>query len=178
MKRVIIVIIMFTLLINILSGAIRSISLVQMNLDDLSDDIQAKDLKSIPFAKEKNIDDVSMNFEDSTSPGLRSGVYNTTELNSTVVEDILDTTKWYVGNTSLTSEYAFKVYNDTLQAVENATETSKSIIDRFFGIFKQVGDDQTDGLVDMFSKILGEAKNLTKSVREMIGDVQSSNSTE
>ena len=71
----------------------------------------------------------------SPSVNLKGGVYNLSQFNDTLKKDILDPSKWYIGNTSLSSKYAFGVYNDTLKAVENATKTSESILQKFLGLF-------------------------------------------
>ncbi len=95
--------------------------------------------------------------EDALGVNLQSGVYNLSQLNGSLKNDILNPSKWYVGNTSLSPEYAFKVYKDTLKVVKNATETSNSIIDRFLGLF---GGDSGN------SSVLGDAMNSVEKFLE------------
>jgi len=177
MKKAIMFIVMFILMAVVFSGIMASISSVAKSLSNLNKNMPSVDAKGIPEStgglKVKNI---SMDFENPVRSQLSGGVYNTSQLNSTAVQDILDTTKWYVGNTSLSSDYAFKVYNDTLKVVENSTETSKSIIEKFLGIFGKTENSQSKDLSETLSKTLEKAQNITKSVENMLSNVLSSGS--
>ncbi|GAB6135584.1 hypothetical protein [Thermococcus prieurii] len=99
--------------------------------------------------------------------GLQNGVYNLSTLNGSTTKELLDPTKWYVGNSSLSMDYATKVYNDTMKVVQNATKESQSILERFLGIFRTFGSDK-GGISHMIEETLEKAKNLTKSLGRMV----------
>ncbi|WP_054841567.1 hypothetical protein [Thermococcus peptonophilus] len=100
-------------------------------------------------------------------------MYTVDQINETVIKEVLDPTDWYVGNTALSSDYAYSVYNDTLKVVENSTETSKSIIEKFLGIFK-IGTDNNEtqnGLGQLLEDALEKVQNITKSTENYLDSI-------
>ncbi|WCN27237.1 hypothetical protein [Thermococcus kodakarensis] len=109
--------------------------------------------------------------ENTPLPG--SGVYTVDQMNESLLREVLDPTDWYVGNTSLSSDYAYRVYNDTLKVVKNSTETSKSIIEKFLGVFK-IGTDNNEtqnGLGQLLEDALEKVQNITESTEDYINSV-------
>ncbi len=102
--------------------------------------------------------------EPSQSVNLKGGIYNMSQLNESLKRDILDPSKWYVGNTSLNSRYALEVYNDTLRTVENATETSESILQKFLGLF---GDSSKNSSV--VGSALDSIERFLNSTKKFLG---------
>ncbi|WP_457753165.1 hypothetical protein [Thermococcus sp.] len=72
-----------------------------------------------------------VNIKEHPSVNIKSGKYNLSEIDDSLKNELLNPADRYIGNTSLSQEYAIKVYNDTLKIVENATATSSSILKKF-----------------------------------------------
>ncbi|MBP1912456.1 hypothetical protein [Thermococcus stetteri] len=102
-----------------------------------------------------------------------SGVYTVDQVNKTLIKEVLDPTDWYVGNTSLSSDYAYRVYNDTLKIVENSTKTSESIIEKFLGIFKISTDNNEtqNGVEQLLDSAMEKVQNITKSTEDYLSSI-------
>ncbi|AMQ19251.1 hypothetical protein A0127_08780 [Thermococcus peptonophilus] len=180
MKKAIISIVMLILLIMVYTNVMSALGSISNVLNGITNPLQDQDklVKTINGGRSNisqlnpagNQTDVE-NLERTQL--LESGVYTVDQINETVIKEVLDPTDWYVGNTALSSDYAYSVYNDTLKVVENSTETSKSIIEKFLGIFK-IGTDNNEtqnGLGQLLEDALEKVQNITKSTENYLDSI-------
>ncbi|WP_148882412.1 hypothetical protein [Thermococcus aciditolerans] len=177
MRKVVTIIIMFILMAMVHSGILSSLGSLSKTLEGLNGEVPftwtspAEGAKTPgPRVPEYNQSAGGMGIS------LEGGVYNASDLNSSMIRELLDTTDWYVGNSSLSSKYALRVYNDTLKVVRNSTETSKAIIEKFFAIFGEHGGQNGEELSRTLEETFQRAQNLTRTVEDMLGKALSSNS--
>ncbi|AEC51115.1 hypothetical protein PNA2_0197 [Pyrococcus sp. NA2] len=85
---------------------------------------------------------------------IQKGVYNITELDNETIKELLDPTKWYIGNTAFSFEYANRTYQEIIEVVENSTNKSMSIIQKFLGVFRD------NGIREIIANITEKAKKL------------------
>jgi len=107
------------------------------------------------------------NISNESNPlNLTGGVYNVSDLN---VSGLLDPTQWYVGNNALSMNYAQRVYNDTLNIVENSTQKSETILDRFLGVFHNLFGDNSS-LSRLLNSTVSEFEKIGDSLKHALGN--------
>ena len=109
-----------------------------------------------------NISQQNYTMQENEGLNLTRGVYNVTAIDEDLKKKLLDPTQWYVTNTSLSYEYAQKMYNETLKIVENSTKQSESIIERFLGIFR--GNESRE-IKNTLDKLIERVENVTKMLK-------------
>ncbi|MFA4645947.1 hypothetical protein P8X24_01520 [Pyrococcus kukulkanii] len=109
-----------------------------------------------------NISQQNYTMQENGGLNLTRGVYNVTAIDEDLKKKLLDPTQWYVTNTSLSYEYAQKIYNETLKIVENSTKQSESIIERFLGIFR--GNESRE-IKNTLDKLIERVENVTKMLK-------------
>ncbi|MFA4639516.1 hypothetical protein QDY65_09200 [Pyrococcus kukulkanii] len=110
-----------------------------------------------------NISQQNYTMQENGGLNLTRGVYNVTAIDEDLKKKLLDPTQWYVTNTSLSYEYAQKMYNETLKIVENSTKQSKSIIEKFLGIFRE---NESREIKNTLDKLIERVENMTKMLKK------------
>ncbi|AFK23081.1 hypothetical protein [Pyrococcus sp. ST04] len=166
MKKVIFMLIMLIIGAMFLGNIMNIVPKTLQNINTLktSEIIKKSSSNMLNLTASEKLANISIENKIGGIP-LQKGVYNVSQINEELREKLLNPSEWYVTNTSLSYEYAEKLYNETLKIVENSTEQSKSILQKFLGIFGK-NKNETSKLKGIIEEIIEKAENLTKKIRK------------